>query len=312
MMGEFAVVGSTALGKYNGNIEANDLDIICSSRDFKDLLQQHVTSIKWIKPTKSGMAAKVGNEIWEAEFTDRDNTSSEKVFDYISTHWNILAVDTPACHTWFYADLNTLYMLKMSHRYLKNSPHFRKTMTDIRKMRDMGAFIPAELEELYKARMKATYNYAHPKLNQGKMDFFSDDGLEYVYDHDSLHEAVKHLDLPAYTYYMEEGAEVNCSKEKFFAADKMVRLYGVLEEALVLALERSVIPHDTPADKAFSIALMKVCTSITSGWFREYAWENFDQVVHLARTDFYSNYNYVKKFQEGVENGTVKLFEEKP
>ncbi len=82
----------------------------------------------------------------------------------------------------------------------------------------------------------------------------------------------------------------------------MTRLYGVLEEAYVLALERSQIPFAgkvTPR-QSFDIAIEKVCTSITSGWFREFAWENYDKVVELYRDD------YVEKFKAGVDKGIVK------
>jgi hypothetical protein len=38
-------------------------------------------------------------------------------------------------------------------------------------------------------------------------------------------------------------------------------------------------------------ALDKVCTSITSGWFREFAWQNYDEVVkiyhHQSQEDYW-------------------------
>lgn len=179
------------------------------------------------------------------------------------------------------ARLDTLYMLKMSHRYLKNSPHFLKTMRDIQMMRRMGAVIRPEHEEFYKARMKATYDYGHPKLNQSKGEFFTDD-VPYIYDHDSIHEAVRHLDKPAYSYFKPDDAEVMVSREMFEALDESVKLYSVLEEVYVLALERSQIPYpETDRKRSFDMAHMKVCTSITSGWWREYAWENYDKVQAL-------------------------------
>ena len=75
---------------------------------------------------------------------------------------------------------------------------------------------------------------------------------------------------------------------------------------MVLALERHQIPNDfrPHPKKSFDMALMKVCTSITSGWFREWAWENYDQVQGLF------NPAYVDWFKAGVEDGTVKLMEE--
>lgn len=86
------------------------------------------------------------------------------------------------------------------------------------------------------------------------------------------------------------------SKELFFAASERVRLCGVYEETCVLALERSQIPYDFKPDArwSFEMALMKVCTSITSGWFREYAWENYDKVLDLY--DEMGENNYIERF----------------
>jgi hypothetical protein len=84
----------------------------------------------------------------------------------------------------------------------------------------------------------------------------------------------------------------------------IVKLYGVLEESYVLALERAVIPLNVSADRAFEIALEKVCTSITSGWFREFAWENYDEVKKLYHE------SYVNKFNIALVVGKIKGFRE--
>jgi hypothetical protein len=190
-------------------------------------------------------------------------------------------------------------MLKMSHRYKKNSPHFLKTMQDIRKMREAGAVIQPEHEAFYKHRMDATYWYEHPNLNQSKDEFFNPEDDFYVYDHDSIHEAIAVGDRPAYVKYAIDGQEVLSSKKKFFnEVDETTRLFGVYEEACVLALERSQIPNDFKVDRdwSFKKALEKVCTSITSGWFREYAWEHYDEVLAIyERMSMIAN-NYVEVY----------------
>jgi hypothetical protein len=205
-------------------------------------------------------------------------------------------------------DLHVLYALKLSHRYLKDSPHFLKTMRDIQLMRCLGARLLDEHLPWYRLREEETYWYKHPKLNVMKSDFFKGDGVRYVYDHDDIHRAVAHIrwdeefPTPAYRFYMKDGAQVQCDREKFFALPEETRLLGVLEEAYVLALERSQIPHRgkvTP-EWSFQTALMKVCTSITSGWFREFAWENYDRVVRMYSPD------YVTRFWEAVERGEVR------
>jgi len=190
-------------------------------------------------------------------------------------------------------------MIKMSHRYKKSSPHFLKTMRDIQKMRKAGAVIQPDHEAFYRRRMDETYSYGHPKLNQNKDQFFRPEDDFYVYDHDSLHEAVAVWGLPAYTKYAVDGEEVLSSKEKFFkGVDHLVRIDGVYEEACVLALERSQIPNNFEIDRdwSFKKALEKVCTSITSGWFREFAWEHYDEVMEVYLIRSINDQNYVDEF----------------
>lgn len=183
-----------------------------------------------------------------------------------------------------FATLEVCLMLKMSHRYLKNSSHFWKTMLDINLLRVLlPNGISDWLNPILKKRESETYTYNHPKLNQKKDSFFSDDNIVYKFDHDELHQVVKLYDRPAYQYFKPEEQEVYCSKDMFEDAEEHIKLAAVYEESCVLALERSMIPFDGSLDyeNAFMLALSKVCTSITSGWFREYAWENAYKVIEL-------------------------------
>ena len=200
------------------------------------------------------------------------------------------------------APLDVLYAIKMSHRFLRNSPHFLKTHRDIMHMRKLGANMDDPvLYEIFKLREKETYNYKHPVLDQAKASFFSGDGVNYIYDHDTIHEAIMIDDKPAYMNYIVDGADVMTSKEKFFAQPDRIKLLGVYEETCVLALERSQIPNNFELDprSSFVTALIKVCTSITSGWFREYAWENFDTIITMYRKS--GEKDYVNRFHQNQE-----------
>lgn len=200
------------------------------------------------------------------------------------------------------ADINTLFLLKMSHKFKKNSKHFLKTMRDLQYLISVGAAI--DDAELLKAREKETYNYSHPNLNQSKADFFSD-VVSYEYDHDSIHRAVAIGAVPAYTLYIKNGSEVLCDFNKWEALPYINKLHGVIEECYVLALERSIIPHKTDPYKAFIISLQKVCTSITSGWFREFAYWNYDSIVNLYDASF------VEKFNSALHSGIILPFTRK-
>jgi len=293
------LIGSEALKHYIPNRDTLDTDIVSTYREAAAFAKTrgNVTACYPIAEGKK-LYLKVNDRIIEAELIWPGN-NTEKLVELINNDPLTIHQDGNIIPS-----LDVLYMLKMSHRYLKNSPHFLKTMNDIKAMRELGAKIRPEHQEFLLEREKATYTYAHPKLNVSKGDFFKGDGVEYVYDHDSIHEAIKHLPKPAYQYFKPDQSEVFCDRTMFDEAPESIRLCAVLEESYVLAVERSQIPYKgtlTP-QRSFAIALEKVCTSITSGWFREYAWENYEKVQ-----DLYSD-NYVDRFWSGVQNGIVKPF----
>lgn len=285
-------IGSLALS-FHIELDRNprDLDIMGTYDECIKFMKEfgEIHPIVQMYPASKGkkMIAKYSNgDIIEAEIAWK-GSSTEKFIELME------AEGYPE-----YASLNGLYALKMSHRFLRNSPHFHKTRADIKEMRDAGAYLTKDLIGWLELREKETYDYDHPKLNVSKEEFFTDD-IDYVYDHDSIHESVKHYDKPVYQYFII--GEVECSEEKFNELEHIVKLTAVLEESYTLAIERSLVPHPgvkTPRE-AFNIALMKVCTSITSGWFRDFAWEHYDEVVKLY------NDNYYNKFLTGLHNGTV-------
>lgn len=297
------IIGSNAL-KYcvSINRQPKDVDIICTYNEYTEWLknQKYITQCYPIDNGKKIIVKVQNGSIYEFEIAWEDSTA-KLLYDLILENDSYLMID----HTCF-AVLDVLYTLKMSHRYLKNSPHFLKTMNDIILMRNAGAKIPNFLKEWLVLREKETYNYSHPSLNKSKKDFFNvNEGIDYIYDHDSIHEAVKHLDKPAYAFFKEDEKEVKCSKKKFFEVSQEIRLYSVLEESYVLALERSQVPFKDKIDpkQSFKIALEKVCTSISSGWWREFAYDNYYQILEM-----YDN-TYVSKFWNAVNKGIVKNYE---
>lgn len=297
------IIGSSALSKYC-NLDRNpkDLDVIVKSyNDIENILlainSKFIFRFKKLSENKFVVFCFNGPII---EIEIATSQSSIEILNKYKSDNNLVNVFDLYFSV---ASLNDLYLLKMSHRFLKNSPHFLKTRNDILLMRSLGAHI--ESETLLKLREKETYYYKHPNLSVKKNEFFGAEfGITYQYDHDSIHESVAHLEKPAYRFYMKDGEEVACDKNKFFSLPIEIQLYGVVEEAQVLALERSQIPYKGKIEptKSFQIALQKVCTSITSGWFREFAWENYDKVIELSKKD-----NYTEKFWKDVELGKVKI-----
>lgn len=290
------LIGSHAL-KYHFSLDRKPLDVdqICTIDEYEcaveavraegDLVSAH--------PTQSDsmvVRLKSCRDIFEYSIAWPGSTNEELLTRYAAR----------------VAPPDVLLMLKLSHRYKKNSPHFLKTMRDIQFLRSKGVTLGSELKTLLKRREKETYNYAHPSLMQGKKSFFKESAGLYVYEHDDIHDAVAVGDVPAYKLFSEDGMEVAVSKKKWKSLDFRVQLLAGLEESYVLALERSLIPHPgvlTPK-QAFDKALEKVCTSITSGWFREFCWENYDAIQELYDESF------VEKFNKALVAGKIRRFNE--
>jgi hypothetical protein len=300
------IIGSRAMNHWVNSEhyrEPNDFDIVGTYEEIEAFVRHIKRSEKILAqyPFDSGTKffIKTDKRIIEAEVA-WESSSNAWLHQLVNQDGTAVKIDG---FKMMVCPLPLLYTLKMSHRYLKDSPHFLKTMRDIQMMRSYGATIPEEYEEFYKARQKFQYNYKLPKLNQNKDTFFSGDGIDYEYDHDTIHEAVKFLDKPAYTYYAD--GEVWSSKDKFKACSEEIKLYGVLEESLVLACERSQLAFDPAPEPrwSFEYALFKVCTSITSGFFREYAWENYDAVIALYDK---VGTNYVERAKKSIEDGIIK------
>jgi len=303
------VIGSTALKHHGFDVTPKDLDLVGTYEEVMNF--KHKFGAVSYYPINSGASMYMRNargDVCEIELA-WEGSRAWKLIKFVQEQggsaWrNIVDIHGNACHL---PTTELLYMLKMSHRYLRDSPHFLKTMRDIQLLRSKGCEIPPSWNDFYQERMRDTYTYKHPNLKVNKGVFFDATmtGVVQKYDHDTMHIAVAHLDKPAYLYFKPEDEEVMCSREMFLACDRQIQLYSIVEEAMVLALERSLVPYPgkkTPKE-AFTLALMKVCTSITSGWWREFAWENYDAALAL-----YSD-TYVERFNAGVANQTVKLKE---
>lgn len=287
--------GSVALNQYfTLDRPARDIDYISTELEFKKYLDLNCMHITEKKDTKFGTYVLSDNKKpVEFEIVER-NKSTKMLWDRYKDY-DILPIEA-------------LLAMKLSHRYLKNSSHFLKTMRDIQVMRLHGVELDDFLQDWLKIREKETYNYNHPSLDQKKVDFFVDEF--YKYDHDDIHEAIKIGVRPAYQFIKIPGEDVKCSKELFDALTEENQLLCTYEEACVLALERHQIPNDFGPNprRSFEIALMKVCTSITSGWFREFSWENYYKVLDYYKKRGYSN--YVDLFKEALSDGRVKNWDE--
>jgi hypothetical protein len=294
------LIGSRALAYYTElNRKTNDTDYVGTYDEAMELRKQ--IGAKVCYPINSGKSIFMQTDdkaIVEVEIAWPDSMA-ERLVRFVMEQ-----SDTIAMGKGFYVpSLDVLYLLKMSHRYKKDSPHFLKTLRDIQFMRSLGAKIRPHHEGFFKQREKDTYTNTLPKLNQSKEGFFRDD--IYTYDHDSIHEAIAIGDRPAYLEFKPTDSEVMVSKKMWDECSDQIKLNAAYEEICVLCLERALIPFPNSwpdPKKAFDLAHMKLASSISSGWFREFVWERYDDIQAMY------NKGFIEKFNEGLKKGVVKPF----
>ena len=121
-------------------------------------------------------------------------------------------------------------------------------------------------------------------LKKTKDEFF-DDYVVKKYDHDYLHELYAHYDHPLYERMQDDSIDsVFCFKDKWQEFSHEDKIKTIQEEAYVIATERFLVPKDWNYSErlAFYKAVCKICTTLTSGFFRDYAIDNFDEVMQTA------------------------------
>lgn len=295
------LVGSLAINRHIPDFRSNpvDVDMIVSLQDLGNVLSfiphEKVISFEPSRKNPNKFHAVViqdGNKKHvEIEITEH-RESGKLIHDYVTKH------TVPDIHGVYIASPDVLYMMKLSHRYVKNSPHFIKTMDDILKFREHGISLNEDLKAILKVREKETYVQKKYALNTDKDNFFVDN-VPYIYDHDTIHVAVARGEYPAYKDFQKPGEEVMCSKEMFEALPFNRKMDAVIEESSVLALERSIIPFKTNPLSAYTRALRAVCTGTTGGWFREFAWDHYYEALDAFDDGF------VNKFNLALNNGDI-------
>lgn len=197
--------------------------------------------------------------------------------------------------------LKGLAIVKRSH--LWRDLGFKKHITMYHKhiMNDSFKFDDVDLEilnERIRLTMEA-YPQRHPSLKKTKDQFF-DDFVVKKFDHDYLHEILAYdFGKPMYKRMQDLSKDsVWCIKElwdKFTHKEKMICVY---EEATVIAFERFLITNEFKYGKkiAYMLSLDKVCTTLTSGWFRDFAIDHYKEIVGLFDDNvFQAKIDYLNK-----------------
>lgn len=271
---KYLVIGSAAMNCR----PAKDIDVICYKADI-----EVETSVG------DDYACSFMHNGWKIECLLADKQDSlQRVLEYAEATGNGIAPP------------EYLFAIKAGHITF---PHrqWEKHIMDYHILKaiikDEDVYNPYLIRDLTKQHKKSTEDRLGkqklPKLKgTTKEEFFDDFVVKYV-EHDAIHQMVAHKEFPMYHYMQKDHTLVECHKELWEEFSHEDKLHCVMEECYVIALERHIIPtlkgdrvglnyHD-----AFKWALMRVCTTLCSGWFREYAIDHYFEVLNSYNKEYY-------------------------
>lgn len=205
-------------------------------------------------------------------------------------------------HTVHVVHIIGLALIKRSHLWRDLS--FDKHITHYSKHLALAVELANESDRKFLADRttltKKMFPQGNPNLMQSKEDFF-DDAVTKKYDHDFLHELFAYHDKPLYTRLLRDPNLAWCEESKWNELGYTDKVRCVAEEVQVIATERFLIPKnwDYPVKLAYYNALKKVCTTLCSGWFRDFAIDNFIEIMQIFESIRFMN---VKEILERNEN----------
>jgi len=219
----------------------------------------------------------------------------KEIMDMIPTH------EGPFYHT---ATLDALYTIKLSH--MGWDIQWDKHKSDVLFMRKIGAWlIPQLYDALVEYWKKEHGNKDYLSLYKSKEEFFNDH-VEYVFDHDFLHDLVAHPYVPVYRLVLRDGHGVAIDQNKFEDLPYRLKLRMFREEISVIAAERWLINPRTSGKihwmKAYNMALKKTVTSLTKNWATDFILQNLEYFVvpeysyfdHLVKTMKFEGVKFMK------------------
>jgi hypothetical protein len=292
-----------------------DYDIVATLEEIKDFYSHNRDQIAYLVPSSQGTKFQCKlNDGTKIEFEVEDFIPSDQFLEEhfihsapcksIRFHGTYLRVPT----------LDVLYLIKRSHIYWP--VHWHKNIADLHFLKDV---ISHRWNENHKRFFELRITESVEKFGKKKInlkmsneDFFakSQSKVKRIVDHDKLHELFALGDRPAYLMAKADPTKASLDKDLFFNLPVHVQLNTVMEEAMVIGFERKVIPglqQGKPIDlkSAYDYGLMRCSTTLSSGWWREFAIDNWPSVKKPQMENWILIFEKFKKSLSAFDQETV-------
>ncbi|CAB4395821.1 unnamed protein product [Rhizophagus irregularis] len=154
---------------------------------------------------------------------------------------------------------------------------------------------------------------AYINLNMSNNDFLEyEDNLfvQKCISHKDLYELVKYGDYPIYQGLRDGQSKALIKKSLFEKLDYQTKINCIKEVAMVIALERYLIPMiSKDQENSYKLALVRICTKLTKGWFHQFAIDNYPRLSNLDKDILSITHNIIEKFPIKQKNPDVILLD---
>ena len=329
---ESVIIGSQAMKYHFPDFPRipMDTDVICTVKKFDET---------FISGVKSGdierMQQGSSNQSFIIKWKDIPTPVEYLISDGLKSLELILS---SLCVDSDYAPVQVLYSIRKAHinfpikfdKHIKDLMFLREKLRqskgisleqDLMSEDDLLDEFPALTQIHFQETEKRLGKLRTPKMNQTTEEFFgkSKKYVKSYYVHDNMHKAIAdmHISYPIYTVILKDNSEVETDELKWKNLNIHSKIYCVLEEVYVIALERKILPelfeisalHDNEVGRnpwtpkqAFDWALMRVCTTLCDGFFREFAIRAYDEIQKQYNPDyvelFFKNISKYEKIEE--------------
>lgn len=268
------LIGSRALQYWYPDLQLKpdtDWDIICTEEEFKQFAGHPFTEWHDINH--------LNNAAIDLQYKTDQFVKIQGVYVSVCSPYGLKVLTRS--HLW------------RDYKWDKHIAHYNKYLTKYQ----FGADYHWDLLKERTKLTKEAYPQGNPSLNQSNEDFF-DDAVKKVYDHDFIHELAAYYGQPLYTKLKHDDSLAWCEKELWDKLSDSDKNLCVAEECYVIAVERFLIPDNftSPARLAYLLALKKVCTTLTSGWFRDFSLDHHPEIMALFDQE------KINKIQKGLND----------
>lgn len=231
------LIGSKALQYFIPDLGrvTHDWDLLCSAEEFAELETKYGS--KKVKETASSILYEIDGEIFEVKDSSRFNETDGTLYHTKANRY--LTKNTPIGEA-FVTEIAFLYDMKWATALVLEEP---KHFYDLELMEKHFKFGREFKTKFFEKRLAEAQERV-AKSRAVKKEFFHEYHIpEYVY-HDELHELIADLlDIKVPTYIRTIDSDVHRSEELFNNLTHEQKISLMVEETLVLNLERWFIPQ---------------------------------------------------------------------